>query len=670
MSTTAKKAAAKKAVAKKAVSASSQTASRVTPSKKAVAKKATAKSAPAAQRKSRPVAFKSPAAMPAKKAAKKAARKAGFAAAAIPVPLATLATLAAPAASGFSPPGPFAATTLPWWVKSVVTLAARVAEATETAKALAAKPASKKVRKPVVKATSADQGTYDNLVNLLDLAREMCYATEAQQAEDIVIVEAAQGLGADSAELQTLSSLHNMEQFMTMMAQDEPGPPPEVEVLRTMGTTMSMRVNETAMRVVRRNSPGLRVYASSYLYPQNVRPLGVQLSKQSLAVAEDAAVATFKVQVLDPEGLPVEGVPVTAILSWLGTNVRARTDAQGFATLRIPAAFPAVGSILVEPEHTYWSRVADGFQMATAPEVVQFQLTRLLPDAFSLMAKYAPFEAEAGTGVRVGVIDTGVGPHSDLTVAGGACFISKEDRNDFQDNGLGHGTHVAGIIAAKRSGGGVYGLAPACTLLAYRVFPRTGETDMAAELDVAAALEQAISDKCDLVNISLGSLQAMPKLPDLLEDARNAGIVVLAATGNDGRQLLRYPARYSSTLGVGALGRDATFPSSAPLKQNGLARVQDEFVAGFSNHGVGTDFIGVGVAVLSTYPGNRYAMMSGTSMATPFTTGMAARLLSKAPDVLSMERNAARTDAIVGMLSREARRLEWAAVFSGFGVLQ
>ncbi len=95
-----------------------------------------------------------------------------------------------------------------------------------------------------------------------------------------------------------------------------------------------------------------------------------------------------------------------------------------------------------------------------------------------------------------------------------------------------------------------------------------------------------------------------------------------------------------------------------------------EFVAEFSNYGLGTDFIGPGVAVVSTFPKNRYAMMSGTSMATPFATGMAARLLSRDEALLNMARDANRADAIIRMLSQSARKMGWSDKYSGFGVLQ
>nr|WP_315186473.1 S8 family serine peptidase [uncultured Albidiferax sp.] len=565
--------------------------------------------------------------------------------------------------------------------KSVVSIARKTA-ATKTALKQAPpkkQPANKEARPPAknapskkfktVKAQPLGIAMTKNLADLLYRARAERLSSEVALS-DIVIVAADDSLAADSLEMQTVAAL-NLGQFAAMVADGEPGPKPEIKIVRQLGAGMAMRANETALRLVRRSSPGLRMFASAYLYPQYLRSLGEELSDHTLAVTAGTSVQKVVVRIQDALGNPVADVSVRAMVDWLGTNVAAVSDAQGMAQLAIPMTHPRVELLMVEPDHTHWSQFAKGFVVAIAPQEVGFTLQPLVPDDFALMPAYAAHDPLAGTGVRVGVIDSGVGPHADLAVAGGGCFVTGEPLTDFLDNGIGHGTHVAGIIAAKQGANGLYGVAPGCTLMAYRVCPKTGLRGRAQSIDVAAALEQAITDQCDLVNISLGSLQAMPELPSLLEKARNAGMVVFASTGNDGQEVLRYPARYSHTLAVGALGRDSSFPLNSPEKhQSSQIRVNNEFVARFSNYGVGTDFIGLGVAVLSTYPNDRYAMMSGTSMATPFTTGMAARLLSRTPVLLMMDRGPARVDAIIAMLAQATRKPGWPGNYDGFGVLK
>ncbi|MFT4100217.1 MAG: S8 family serine peptidase [Burkholderiaceae bacterium] len=552
-------------------------------------------------------------------------------------------------------------------VKKAVAKKLPPAKIAPAAKKAAAKTAPKRIR--LAEARPLDDSLRRKLADLMYQARQERKERE-ESLSDLVVVQADSKLSAGSAEAQTVSALSQGNMAM-MRVSAEPGKePPRIDIVRHLGTSMAMRANDTALSMVRRSSLGLRIFSAAYLYPQYIRPLGDDLAAHALKVASATKVTRIVVRLRDPAGQPIGGVKVRAMLDWLGTNLSARSDANGDATLEVPVDFPRLELIMAEPDHTHWSQYAKGFDRATAPAILEMTLLPLLPDGFELMQKYAPHDPDAGQGVTVGVIDSGVGPHADLTVVGGACTVSGEDSTDFTDNGIGHGTHVAGIIAGKLGPSGLYGVAPACRLMSYRVCPQTGNRERAESVDVAAAIEQAIIDQCDLINISLGSLQAMPELPAVLEKARNAGIVVFASTGNDGQGVLRYPARYSHTLSVGALGQDATFPTNTPETFNvGAVRSGNEFVAAFSNHGAGTDFIGVGVAVLSTYPGDKYAMMSGTSMSAPFITGMAARLLSQATNVLNMARGPSRVDAIIAMLCASARVPGWPGEYGAFGVL-
>ena len=516
--------------------------------------------------------------------------------------------------------------------------------------------------------SKSDSKKLERLLQELRLRR---IAAEPKFSDD-VIVWPSKSAAPGGTELAALGAINlgNAEEALGQGVQGRGAP--RMNLVKQLDGVSVMKANSSALLAMRRNTPGLRIAPAAWAYLQYIRPLGDELEASAIQVTAGAKVKRFELRLADPKGNPVVGVRVKALVDWDGAHVPAVTDAQGIASLGIPVLYPRVELILVEPEHTHWSVFVKGFDRVAAPKRLDVQITPLVPDAYQLLSNYAPYDPQGGAGVTVGVIDSGVGPHADIAVAGGGCFVTGEDPADFLDNGIGHGTHVAGIIAGKMAGGsGIYGVAPACRLLAYRVCPKTGERGRARSSDIASALERAIADGCDIVNISMGSLEPMPEMPDILEKARNAGIAVFAATGNDGQSLLRYPARYSHTLAVGALGRDGTFPADCPESfQESEIRRKKEFVAEFSNYGLSTDFIGPGVAVLSAFPGGRYAMMSGTSMATPFTSGMAARLLSGNPNLLNMPRGPEKADAIVKMLSQAARKVGWSAEYEGFGVLK
>ncbi|WP_371763450.1 S8 family serine peptidase [Massilia sp.] len=493
---------------------------------------------------------------------------------------------------------------------------------------------------------------------------------------DAVIVWPSNSADAASSEVQMLSAIDaRPSEALADLAAASVLPRTRqlrMQVLNRLDDALVMKANSPALLALRNHSPGLRIAPSAWAYLQFIRPLGDDLAQTTVEVAPGAKARQFQVRLADSNGTPVAGARSKAVLDLdSGANVAAVTGTDGIAALSVPVLYPRVELIVAEPEHTYWSLFTEGFDRVEAPKKLDLVVQPLLPDTFNLRRSYARYDAGAGAGVTVGVIDCGVGPHQAIDVAGGRCLVTGEDSNDFRDNGIGHGTHVAGLIAAKADPGGtVYGMAPACRLMAYRVCPKSGERGRARSADIAAGLQQAIDDGCDIVNISMGSLEAMPEVPDLLEKARAAGIVVFAATGNDGKAELRYPGRYSHTMSVGALGRDATFPDNCPetFQESEIRRGQ-EFVAEFSNYGIGTDFIGPGVAVLSTFPGDKYAMMSGTSMASPFIAGMAARILAQRPDILAMARSAERADALVQALSAAARKVGFPPEYEGFGVL-
>jgi subtilisin family serine protease len=204
-----------------------------------------------------------------------------------------------------------------------------------------------------------------------------------------------------------------------------------------------------------------------------------------------------------------------------------------------------------------------------------------------------------GDGVNLAVIDTGIDTdHPDLKVAGGVNCV--EPGKPFKDD-HGHGTHVAGTIAAQDNEQGVVGVAPEVSLYGVKVLDAYGSGTFA---DVISGIQWAVENGMDIANMSLGAGYGTDALEDAVKKAAAAGLTIVAAAGNSGGDV-GYPAAYPETIAVAA--------SDSKDK-----------VAWFSSRGPEVDFIAPGVDVLSTAMDGGYAEMSGTSMASPHVAGLAA----------------------------------------------
>jgi subtilisin len=365
-------------------------------------------------------------------------------------------------------------------------------------------------------------------------------------------------------------------------------------------------------------------------------------------------------------GLPVPGAQVVAFTDFAQrAGDDAATDGSGRALLELSST--TIERIYVYPPAGYWG----AFATAIAADPIRLLLTPVDLSYIDAVRHYYPTSnLDPRAGVNVGIIDTGCGPHTDLHIVGGRNTVTGEPADDIQDGGS-HGTHVAGLIGAGGSPPtGLRGMAPGARLHAYRVFP-AGDGG-ATNYSVLKAMIAAAVDGCDIVNLSLGGGPFDEIVEEAIRDARNQGMLVMVAAGNDDRSAVSYPAAYSGATAVSALGRIGTFPAGsleqADVMLSPPGSDPAEFIAAFSNVGPQIAVAAPGVGVLSTLPGQGFGPMSGTSMAAPVAAGAAACLLSRDPVVFGMARTRARSDAIERLLLTHCVKRGFGAVFEGFGL--
>ncbi|MEU4850365.1 type VII secretion-associated serine protease mycosin [Streptomyces gilvosporeus] len=224
-----------------------------------------------------------------------------------------------------------------------------------------------------------------------------------------------------------------------------------------------------------------------------------------------------------------------------------------------------------------------------------------------------------GKGVKVGVIDTGIDKGNSqirpAILGAGKSYVSKGKATV---DTVGHGTKVAGIIAAQKDPtSGFYGLAPDAKVIPYQT---TSDQQAGTPKSLAEAINDAVKDGVDLINISQGTLASESQLGPLesaVSTAQQKGVLIVASAGNDGasgKEQNNYPAAFSdkfdNVLAVAASDRNN---ERAPFSQPGR-------------------FVGIaapGVAMVSTVPGGGNCVDQGTSFASPYVAGAAALLIAK-----------------------------------------
>lgn len=231
-----------------------------------------------------------------------------------------------------------------------------------------------------------------------------------------------------------------------------------------------------------------------------------------------------------------------------------------------------------------------------------------IPYGVKQIHAHRAWSTSTGHRIKIGVIDTGVDyQHPDLrqSLARG---INLLNRNMLPLDDNGHGTHIAGTIAAANSTEGMMGVAPRALIYPVKAFDHNGSAYVS---DIILGIDWCARNHVHLINMSFGMKTRSRALQEMVNKVYLAGIPIIASSGNDSkRRTIDYPARYSQTISVGATDHNKR-------------------IATFSNRGQYIDIYAPGDKIISSWTQGKYHEMSGTSMATSHVSGAIALLLAQ-----------------------------------------
>jgi subtilisin family serine protease len=389
----------------------------------------------------------------------------------------------------------------------------------------------------------------------------------------------------------------------------------------------------------------------AYLYAESLRGAGFAVRVRAIGGLRAAAVAAMRDGRLDMwlgysgslRGY-LGGGPLTRSLARIGAQPLKASPAQdrnGFAMKRDVARALHISTL--SELATHWPKAAASRTPPGAKVVDTRQDEQWAVAPGSVLDLPAAWELAQGRGVTVAVVDSGVRiDHPDLApniwtnfneIPGngidddhngyvddvhGIDLTSRTSSQDLHD-GWGHGTHVSGIVAAARNGQGVVGVAPQAKIMVVKVLDDQGRGTTG---QVAEGIRYAAANGAKIINLSLGSDADDPAMDAAIRDATASGVLVVASAGNQGRDTDTKPFYPASLAAPNLLAVASTDPNAG------------RDLSGFSNYGQLTVQVAApGGEILSTSKDGGYEDKSGTSMAAPMVSGVAALAAGVNPQI-------------------------------------
>jgi subtilisin family serine protease len=369
------------------------------------------------------------------------------------------------------------------------------------------------------------------------------------------------------------------------------------------------------------------------------------------------------------------GVPVTLVLTPLAV-LNKTTGTDGACSFPFDHSSQTPSAVITNPFPGFWTVVTTSLSDPTnllLPQIEQSGPLAWWHEALGAKA----YDASRGHGIRVGVIDTGVGPNVCLSHVKlmGSMIELQFDPDGGADVDV-HGTAIAGLIGSRPQNPLDFaGLAAGVELLSIRVFKPNGGAN---QVDVAASIDRMVEvEKVDLINLSLTGIEPSELELDAIRYAYENGVLCVCAAGNDAGPI-QYPAAYPETVSVSALGKKGWGPPQSiaaqmePTEPDQLGR-EGLFLAPFSSRGSGLCCCAPGLGIISAFPAKSPALAawgedSGTSLSTPLAVAALATILAKSADYINAPRDSKRADLAKRLLANATQTIGISATYEGKGI--
>jgi subtilisin family serine protease len=420
-----------------------------------------------------------------------------------------------------------------------------------------------------------------------------------------------------------------------------------------------------------------------YLHRHQRVPIELRPVVPHAVTTAAAGGSAFKVTVKG-NGAVLPRVDVILYLRDPGGQIQTKTvktDAHGKVSFNVPAGF-AVAFVEPIPYAGSWIMLDEGTVSGSTIDCTEIAKAAAGGGGWWHEAMGIDLKQDSrGQRLKVGVIDTGCGPHPNLKHVNlvGAFVDGKTLPPSAGADVAEHGTHTTGIIGARPTKAGDYaGIAAGCDLFHARVFKGEGPEDGPTQADIINAIDTLSRDnQCDLINMSLGGGPRSAAEEDCIRDAAERGTLCVCSAGNDNGPI-EFPAAYSECAAVSAIGKIGWAPAgtfSANNRPREAAKLGHDnlFLAAFSCFGPTLACAAPGVGIVSTVPDrdgfkDAYMEMDGTSMASPAACGALAVILSQDAAYLALPRDSSRTARAKLILAQHCKSFGLPVNFEGRGL--